>query len=75
MVPVFIFGILLAGKGKEYGIMDYLKVAVVTGGVLVFNFGGKSKTGGADSPWGLGLIALSLTLDGFTVSPTDSRAL
>jgi hypothetical protein len=68
MVPVFIFGILLAGKGKEYKIVDYLKVAVVTAGVLVFNFGKKAKKNGKpDSPWGLGLICLSLTLDGFTV--------
>jgi UDP-galactose transporter B1 len=67
MVPVFIFGILLAGKGKEYKIVDYLKVAVVTAGVLVFNFGKKAKKNGKpDSPWGLGLICLSLTLDGFT---------
>mmetsp|Transcript_9464 Transcript_9464/g.18349 ORF Transcript_9464/g.18349 Transcript_9464/m.18349 type:complete len:329 (+) Transcript_9464:68-1054(+) len=69
MVPVMLFGILIAGKAKDYSLIDYVQVAVVTLGVVVFNFGAPVKPGkgaGADSTYGLALIAGSLALDGAT---------
>lgn len=65
MVPVMAGGLLLGGK--SYTLFQYLQVALITGGVVVFNFGGKKKGGGsADSPYGLALIAFSLLMDAFT---------
>ena len=62
MVPVMAGGLLLGGK--SYTLFEYLQVALITGGVVVFNFGGKKKGGGAaDSAYGLVLIALSLIMD------------
>eukprot|EP00281_Chroomonas_sp_CCMP1168_P031423 CAMPEP_0206247124 /NCGR_PEP_ID=MMETSP0047_2-20121206/19639_1 /ASSEMBLY_ACC=CAM_ASM_000192 /TAXON_ID=195065 /ORGANISM="Chroomonas mesostigmatica_cf, Strain CCMP1168" /LENGTH=329 /DNA_ID=CAMNT_0053672621 /DNA_START=20 /DNA_END=1009 /DNA_ORIENTATION=+ len=69
MVPVMLFGILIGGKWKDYGLSDYLQVAIVTAGVVVFNFGAPvkpGKGGGSDSAYGLALIAGSLALDGLT---------
>jgi UDP-galactose transporter B1 len=69
MVPVMLFGILIAGKAKDYSLIDYVQVIVVTIGVVVFNFGAPRKPGkgaGADSAYGLALIAGSLALDGAT---------
>jgi hypothetical protein len=85
MVPVFIGSLLLDPiKRSQYTFVDYFKVAVVTAGVIMFNFGktndfimappfmvplaGKGgKAAKPDDPWGLTLIAISLTLDGVTV--------
>jgi len=64
MVPVMAGGILLGGK--KYSMAAYAQVALITLGVLVFNFAGKSKKGGADSSYGLILIAASLVLDAVT---------
>jgi len=61
MVPVMAGGILLGGK--RYSMIEYAQVVLITIGVCVFNFGGKSKKGGADSPFGLALIGLSLFMD------------
>jgi len=62
MVPVMAGGIVLGGK--QYSLVEYLQVALITLGVCVFNFGGKKKKSGpADSPFGLGLIGLSLVMD------------
>ena len=61
MVPVMAGGIVLSGK--RYSLIEYLQVALITIGVVVFNFGGKKKAGGGDSPYGLFLIALSLLMD------------
>ena len=62
MVPVMAGGLLLGGK--SYTLFEYLQVALITGGVVVFNFGGKKKGGGAaDSAYGLVLIGLSLIMD------------
>lgn len=69
MVPVMLFGILLAGKAKDYSMSDYIQVIIITIGVVVFNFGAPRKAGkgaGADSTYGLALIAFSLALDGAT---------
>ena len=48
MVPVMAGGIVLGGK--RYSIFEYAQVAMITIGVCVFNFGGKKKKSGADSP-------------------------
>jgi len=61
MVPVMAGGLLLGGK--SYTVFEYLQVVLITGGVVVFNFGGKSKSGGADSTYGLALIGFSLFMD------------
>jgi hypothetical protein len=47
----------------------FLQVIIITIGVVVFNFGAPRKAGkgaGADSTYGLALIAFSLALDGAT---------
>ncbi|KAL1526530.1 hypothetical protein AB1Y20_015239 [Prymnesium parvum] len=65
MVPVMAGGLLLGGK--RYTLMEYVQVIMVTVGVCVFNFGGKSKAGNAsDSAYGLLLIAFSLLMDAVT---------
>jgi len=64
MVPVMAGGILLGGK--RYSASEYAQVVLVTLGVCVFNFGGKSKKGGSDSSYGLLLILLSLVMDAVT---------
>ena len=62
MVPVMAGGIVLGGK--TYSTIEYLQVLMITTGVVVFNFGGKKKGGGAaDSAYGLVLIGLSLIMD------------
>jgi len=61
MVPVMAGGLLLGGK--SYSLSEYLQVILITGGVVVFNFGGKSKKAGSDSTYGLALIAFSLLMD------------
>jgi len=63
-VPVMAGGILLGGK--SYSLAEYAQVTLVTIGVLVFNFGGKSKKGGSDSTYGLVLILVSLIMDAVT---------
>merc|ERR1719453_2993982 len=58
-------GVLVGGK--SYTLFEYLQVLVITGGVVVFNFGGKKKkTGQGDSAFGLGLILFSLVMDAVT---------
>jgi len=67
MVPVFLMDMLIGGKKYEWSM--YFQVAVVTAGVVVFNFGAPvkpGKGGGSDSTYGLSLIAFSLFLDGLT---------
>ena len=61
MVPVMAGGIILGGK--KYSMAQYGQVLLVTIGVLVFNFGGKSKKGADDSTYGLLLISASLLFD------------
>jgi len=61
MVPVMAGGLLLGGK--SYTMFEYLQVVLITGGVVVFNFGGKAGKAGADSTYGLALIAFSLVMD------------
>ena len=65
MVPVMAGGIVLGGK--RFSLVEYVQVALITLGVVVFNFGGARKKGGAkDSPYGLALIGVSLLLDAVT---------
>ena len=61
MVPVMAGGIVLGGK--SYKVAEYVQVVLITIGVCVFNFAGKSKKGGADSSYGLLLIFVSLLMD------------
>lgn len=64
MVPVMVGGIVLGGK--KYKMVQYLQVLLITVGVCVFNFGGKKKSAGADSSYGLILIVISLVMDAVT---------
>eukprot|EP00316_Scyphosphaera_apsteinii_P008716 CAMPEP_0119299462 /NCGR_PEP_ID=MMETSP1333-20130426/1535_1 /TAXON_ID=418940 /ORGANISM="Scyphosphaera apsteinii, Strain RCC1455" /LENGTH=441 /DNA_ID=CAMNT_0007300907 /DNA_START=26 /DNA_END=1351 /DNA_ORIENTATION=+ len=65
MVPVMAGAIVLSGK--RYSLIEYAQVILITLGVCIFNFGGKKKKSGkADSPYGLALIAASLLMDAFT---------
>lgn len=61
MVPVMVGGLVLGGK--SYKPSEYAQVLLVTIGVVVFNFGGKSKKGADDSSYGLLLISASLLMD------------
>ena len=61
MVPVMAGGLILGGK--SYKATEYLQVVLVTVGVIVFNFGGKSSGKGSDSSYGLVLICVSLLMD------------
>lgn len=61
MVPVMLGGLVLGGK--SYKATEYAQVLLVTIGVVVFNFGGKSKKGADDSSYGLILISASLFMD------------
>ena len=64
MVPVMAGGLIIGGK--SYSLSEYTQTALVTIGVCVFNFGGKSKKGGGDSTYGLTLILISLVMDAVT---------
>ena len=64
MVPVMAGGIILGGK--KYSVAEYVQVLLITVGVCVFNFAGKSKGSGGDSSYGLLLIVLSLVMDAVT---------
>jgi len=64
MVPVMAGGLIIGGQSYSMG--EYLQVVLVTLGVIVFNFGGKSKKGGEDSSYGLFLIVVSLIMDAVT---------
>lgn len=71
MVPVMIGGI---AAGRKFPISQYVQVAVITLGVVIFNFGkpAKSGSGGEDSTYGLSLIGLSLVMD-FATSMMQDR--
>ena len=62
MVPVMAGGLLLGGK--SYSNAEYLQVTLITLGVVVFNFGGKSKKGGADSTYALAPLLRARHADG-----------
>jgi UDP-galactose transporter B1 len=64
MVPVMAGGLILGGKSYKVG--EYIQVVLITLGVCIFNFGGKKKSGGDDSTYGLALIAFSLVMDAVT---------
>mmetsp|Transcript_41142 Transcript_41142/g.96738 ORF Transcript_41142/g.96738 Transcript_41142/m.96738 type:complete len:333 (+) Transcript_41142:100-1098(+) len=67
MVPVFLMGLVMTKKKSS--ITEFITVATVTVGVVVFNFAAPvkpGKAGGSDSTYGLALIVVSLILDGLT---------
>jgi len=66
MIPVMVIGTLWLGK--KYTPRDYLSVAIVTGGVMVFMMTGEISYGEdkEDTPYGLALILAYLFFDGFT---------
>ena len=73
MVPVMIGSIVLAGK--KYALQKYAAVALVTLGITAFQFATPSKKGkgghksgdaGPSEAAGLGLLAVSLVLDGLS---------
>mmetsp|Transcript_14646 Transcript_14646/g.39928 ORF Transcript_14646/g.39928 Transcript_14646/m.39928 type:complete len:414 (+) Transcript_14646:54-1295(+) len=72
MIPVMASGVLL--HGKHYSLAAYLRVVMVTVGLILFTFFKKSKGAAASAARsqvvGLGLAFLSLTMDGF-VSPNQ----
>jgi UDP-galactose transporter B1 len=71
MVPVMLFGVLFAKK--KYSFRDYVCVALITAGIIIFNLSGKHKGGGeGNSAYGLGLLFASLVLDGVTGSTQDN---
>ena len=70
MVPVMIGGI---AAGRKFPASQYVQVAVITLGVVIFNFGKPAKGGGGeDSSYGLTLIGLSLVMD-FATSMMQDR--
>lgn len=57
---------------RRFGAHKYAVVALVSAGISMFMlFGGKSKTGGGDSAFGLGLLLVNLLIDGLTNSTQD----
>ena len=69
MIPVMIGGI---AAGRAFPTSQYVQVAVITAGVVVFNLG-KPRRGdaGKDSAYGLALIAASLLMDFITATLQD----
>jgi len=68
MVPVMIASVLIGGA--HYSYLEYLAVACITTGVILFQFAKSSNTNFSDgnSSFGMGLLFTSLCLDGFTSS-------
>jgi UDP-galactose transporter B1 len=69
MVPVMVGGI---AAGRKFPVSQYVQVAVITLGVVIFNFGAKKSSGGEDSSYGLSLIGVSLVMD-FATSMMQDR--
>mmetsp|Transcript_13304 Transcript_13304/g.23651 ORF Transcript_13304/g.23651 Transcript_13304/m.23651 type:complete len:344 (-) Transcript_13304:201-1232(-) len=67
MVPVMLGNVIIGGK--RYSLIEYAVVAMITGGVVLFQM---SKTSGSftegSTGWGFALLMGSLALDGFTSS-------
>ncbi|KDO33406.1 hypothetical protein SPRG_02213 [Saprolegnia parasitica CBS 223.65] len=65
MIPVMLMGVLIGRK--KYALKEYLSVGLITLGIVVFQLGkGSSKSGQENSYYGLGLLFVSLALDGVT---------
>eukprot|EP00904_Undaria_pinnatifida_P003278 jgi/Undpi1/12951/HiC_scaffold_7.g02617.m1 len=69
MIPVMLFGVLFAKK--HYTIQEYLCVALITLGIVLFNLSGEHKQDKENSTYGLCLLTLSLVLDGVTGSAQE----
>ncbi len=72
LIPVMV-GRILCGS-KRYAIREYIHVVLITGGIAAFFYFEKTSTSGpSHSSWfGLGLLALSLTMDAIT-GPTQEK--
>ena len=72
MIPVMAVSVLV--RGKSYPLAAYVRVAMVTVGIICFTFfkkaGKATKGSGSNSMFGLGLALASLLMDGF-VGPTQ----
>ena len=72
MIPVMAVSVLV--RGKRYPVAAYVRVAMVTLGIICFTFfkkkGKVTKGSGSNSVFGLGLALASLLMDGF-VGPTQ----
>ncbi|KAF0687980.1 Aste57867_20361 [Aphanomyces stellatus] len=69
MIPVMLTGVVLGRK--KYSWKEYVSVILITAGIVVFQLGKESPQGKAtqeNSVYGLGLLFLSLFLDGLTGS-------
>eukprot|EP01061_Rhynchopus_euleeides_P046729 TRINITY_DN899_c0_g1_i2.p1 TRINITY_DN899_c0_g1~~TRINITY_DN899_c0_g1_i2.p1 ORF type:complete len:367 (+),score=130.40 TRINITY_DN899_c0_g1_i2:43-1143(+) len=65
MVPVMIGSLLLGGA--TYSLREYIQVfAIVAGTAIVSLGGGKKKSGGESTLWGVAFLAVSLICDGLT---------
>ncbi|OQS03560.1 Drug/Metabolite Transporter (DMT) Superfamily [Thraustotheca clavata] len=67
MIPVMLMGVLIGRK--KYALKEYISVFLITVGIVVFQLGkaaSPSKQAQENSYYGLGLLFLSLTLDGIT---------
>eukprot|EP01084_Bolivina_argentea_P156143 272105_1 len=71
MIPVMLFGVLFAHK--RYSLREYICVALITIGILIFNLSGShSKGKGNNSVYGLALLCVSLIMDGVTGSTQEN---
>ena len=66
IVPVMIVGIFV--NRKSYSLREYVDALLITGGVAMFSFSGKSGKGhdGSDTSYGVLLLCLYLICDSFT---------
>lgn len=61
----------LFGRKSHFHKYQYIGVALVTSGILIFNFM-KTKTGGDDSLYGIFLLGVALSMDGVNAYCTET---
>ena len=59
------------GRKTNFHKYQYIGVALVTSGILIFNFM-KTKSGGDDSVYGICLLGIALTMDGVNAFCTET---
>ncbi|CAN0167085.1 unnamed protein product [Ectocarpus sp. 12 AP-2014] len=71
MIPVMLFGVLFAKK--QYSVQEYLCVALITMGIVIFNLamGSKTEEDKQNSTYGLCLLVTSLVFDGVMTSSQE----
>jgi UDP-galactose transporter B1 len=74
MIPVMLMGVLMGRK--KYALKEYVSVLLITAGIVIFQLGKASSPKASSSQqensyYGLGLLFLSLTLDGITGSQQE----